>query len=137
VDEEEMRRRVATAKAGVLATAGPDGRPHVVPFVFALKGDTLYWAVDQKPKRTQELQRLRNIRSDPRVGVLVDTYDGDWSALWWVRMDGTARVLDDGDERARAVNALRGKYPQYREQPLDGPVVAIDVERWVGWSATP
>jgi len=132
-----MRRRVATAKAGVLATAGPDGRPHVVPFVFALKGDTLYWAVDQKPKRTQELQRLRNIRSDPRVGVLVDTYDGDWSVLWWVRMDGTARVLDDGDERARAVNALRGKYPQYREQPLDGPVVAIDVERWVGWSATP
>jgi len=132
-----MRRRVATSYSGTLSTIGPEGRPHVVPFVFALKGDTLYWAVDQKPKRTQELQRLRNIRSDPRVGVLVDTYNDDWSALWWVRMDGTARILSDADERARAVNALRGKYPQYRDQPLDGPVVAIDVQRWVGWSATP
>lgn len=132
-----MRRRVATSYSGTLATAGEDGRPHLVPFVFALKGDTLYWTVDQKPKRTQDLQRLRNIQNDPRVGVLVDTYADDWSLLWWVRMDGTARILSDDDERARAVNALRGKYPQYREQPLDGPVVAIDVERWVGWTATP
>ena len=132
-----MRRRVAGSHSGTLATIGPGGRPHIVPFVFALKGETLYWAVDQKPKRTQELQRLRNIRRDPRVAVLVDAYDSDWSALWWVRMDGAARVLGDGDERARGVNALRGKYPQYREQPLDGPIVAIDIERWVGWSATP
>jgi PPOX class probable F420-dependent enzyme len=137
VDREEMRRRVATSTSGVLATNGPDGRPHVVPIVFALKGDTLYWTVDQKPKRTQELQRLRNIRRDPRVGVLVDTYDGDWSGLWWVRMDGRARILEHGEERARAVNALRGKYRQYREQPLDGAVIAIDVEEWIGWSATP
>lgn len=132
-----MRRRVATSRSGALVTVGPKAKPHVVPFVFALKGDILYWAVDQKPKRTQELQRLRNIRDDPRVAVLVNTYGDDWSALWWVRMDGTARILDDGDERARAINALRGKYPQYREQPLDGTVVAIDVEEWVGWSATP
>ena len=132
-----MRARVATSKVGVLATNGPDGRPHVVPFVFALKGDTLYWTVDQKPKRSTDLQRLRNIQADPRVAVLCETYDDDWAHLWWVRMDGTARIVDDAGERARAVNALRGKYPQYREQPLDGTVVAIDVEGWVGWSATP
>jgi PPOX class probable F420-dependent enzyme len=135
VDPEEMRRRVATSRSGTLATMGPGGRPHIVPFVFALKGETLYWAVDQKPKRSPELQRLRNIRRDPRVGVLVDTYADDWSLLWWVRMNGTARILTEGDERARAVNALRGKYPQYREQPLDDTVVAIDVEEWAGWSA--
>ena len=131
-----MRRRVATSRSGTLATMGNDGRPHLVPFVFALKGDTLYWAVDQKPKRSPELQRLRNIRRDPRVGVLVDTYADDWSLLWWVRMNGTARIVTEGDEQARAVNALRGKYPQYREQPLDDTVVAIDVEEWAGWSAT-
>ncbi|TML80539.1 MAG: TIGR03668 family PPOX class F420-dependent oxidoreductase [Actinobacteria bacterium] len=136
MDTDEMRRRVATSRSGVLATTGGDGRPHLVPFVFALKGDTLYWAVDRKPKRSTDLQRLRNIRRDPRVGVLVDTYSDDWSHLWWVRMDGTARILTDGDERVRAVNALRGKFPQYREQPLDDAVVAIDVEEWVGWSAT-
>ena len=131
-----MRRRVATSRSGTLATIGDDGMPHLVPFVFALKGDILYWAVDQKPKRSTELQRLRNIRREPRVGVLVDTYADDWSLLWWVRMRGTARILSQGEERARAVNALRGKYPQYREQPLDDAVVAIDVEEWVGWSAT-
>jgi PPOX class probable F420-dependent enzyme len=140
VELEEMRRRVATAHAGHLATAGADGRPHLVVFVYALKGDTLYSTVDQKPKRSTELQRLRNIRQDPRVAVLVDHYDDDWSQLWWVRMDGTARILDTGDERPgdereRAVNALRGKFVQYREQPLDSPVIAIDVERWTGWEA--
>ncbi len=132
-----MRRRVATSRSGTLATTGGDGAPHLVPFVFALKGDTLYWAVDQKPKRSPELQRLRNIRRDPRVAVLVDTYADDWSLLWWVRMNGTARILDGGEERARAVNALRGKYPQYREQPLEDAVVAIDIEEWVGWPASP
>ena len=131
-----MRRRVANSRSGSLATVGPDGRPHIVPFVFALKGDTLYWAVDQKPKRSPELQRLRNIRRDPRVGVLVDTYADDWSLLWWVRMNGTARILTEGDERARAVKALRGKYAHYCEQPLDDDVIAIDVEEWAGWSAT-
>ena len=132
-----MRRRVAISRVGTLATTGSDGRPHVVPFVFALKGDILYWTVDQKPKRSPDLQRLRNIRRDTRVAVLVDTYTEDWAHLWWVRMDGTARIVDDAEERARAINALRGKYAQYREQPLDGAVVAIDVERWVGWPATP
>jgi len=131
-----MRRRVATSRSGTLATIGDDGTSHLVPFVFALKGETLYWAVDQKPKRSKELLRLRNIRRNPRVGVLVDTYVDDWSLLWWVRMRGTARILTEGDERERAVNALRGKYPQYREQPLEDAVVAIDVEEWVGWSAT-
>ena len=131
-----MRRRVATKRSGALATVGPDGRPHLVPFVFALKGDILYWAVDAKPKRSKELQRLRNISRDPRVSVLFDQYSDDWSELWWVRVSGTARILTEGDERARAVNALRGKFPQYREQPLDNAVVAIDVEEWLGWSAT-
>jgi len=96
--------------------------------------------VDEKPKRTQELQRLRNIRHEPCVAVLVDHYDvDDWSQLWWVRMDGTARILEaadesDSDERHRALNALRGKYRQYRDQQMTGPLIAIDVERWSGWA---
>jgi len=135
VDVEEMRRRVATARVARLATIAPHGEPHLVPFVFALKGDTLYSTVDDKPKRSKDLQRVRNIQHDARVCVLVDRFDDDWMQLWWVRMDGTARVID-GDERARAFNALRGKYPQYREQPLEGAVIAIDVERWTGWSAS-
>jgi PPOX class probable F420-dependent enzyme len=136
VDPDEMRRRVATQRTGTLATIGPKGVPHLVPFVFALKGDTLYWAVDDKPKRSKDLQRLRNIERDARVSVLFDHYADEWSDLWWVRVKGTARILSRSEERERAVNALRGKFPQYREQPLDGAVVAIDVEEWTGWSAT-
>jgi len=116
---------------------GPEGRPHLVPFVFALKADKLYWAVDDKPKRSKDLQRLRNIARDPRVSVLFDHYSDDWSDLWWVRVKGTARILSSGEERERAVKALRGKFPHYREQPLEDAVVAIDIEEWVGWSATP
>jgi PPOX class probable F420-dependent enzyme len=136
VDPEEMRRRVATQRTGTLATIAADGTPHLVPFVFALKGDTLYWAVDDKPKRSKNLQRLRNIQRDARVSVLFDHYADEWSDLWWVRVNGKARILSDGEERERAVNALRGKFPQYREQPLDDAVAAIDVEEWTGWSAT-
>jgi PPOX class probable F420-dependent enzyme len=132
-----MRARVAAAYSGHLATVRSDGTPHVVVFGYALKGDTLYSLVDQKPKRTQELQRLRNIRHQPRVAVLVDHYDvDDWSKLWWVRMDGTARILEQrSDERHRAMKALVGKYIQYRGQELRGPVIAIDVERWSGWES--
>jgi PPOX class probable F420-dependent enzyme len=137
VDREEMRRRVATQRHGTLATIGPNGLPHLVPFVFALKGDILYWAVDDKPKRSKNLVRLRNIERDARVSVLFDHYVDEWSELWWVRVKGRARILSSGEERERAVKALRGKFPQYREQPLDGAVVAIDVEEWTGWSATP
>jgi PPOX class probable F420-dependent enzyme len=137
VDPEEMRRRIATKRSGTLATIGPDGRPHLVPFVFALKGDTLFWAVDDKPKRSKDLQRLRNIARDPRVSVLFDHYSDDWSDLWWVRVNGTARILSGGEERERAVKALQGKFPPYREQPLDAAVVAIDIEEWSGWSAKP
>ena len=91
----EARRRFAAARVARLATADLEGRPHLVPIVFALAGETLYSVVDAKPKRTTELRRLRNVRSNPSVSLLVDHYDdADWSALWWVRADGSARVLD-------------------------------------------
>jgi PPOX class probable F420-dependent enzyme len=115
-----------------LATTGPDG-PHIVPIVFALGGDTLFHAVDHKPKRTMALKRIDNLHADPRASVLADGYDEDWSRLWWARADGTARILEPGHPEALALLAQR--YPQYRERPPAGPVIAIDVSRWSDWSA--
>ena len=126
------RERFATARVARLATTGPDG-PHVVPIVFALDGDTLFHAVDHKPKRTTALKRIDNLRADPRASVLADGYDEDWSRLWWARADGTARILEPGHPEALALLAAR--YPQYRERPPAGPVIAIDVSRWSDWSA--
>jgi PPOX class probable F420-dependent enzyme len=131
-----MRERVRDAHVGRLATVGSDGRPHLVPVCFALAGDVLYSAVDEKPKRSKRLRRLENIRNRPDVAVLVDHYEDDWTRLWWVRLDGTAKVLDAGSEREYALALLSEKYQQYRAQPPTGPVFAVRVERWRGWAST-
>jgi PPOX class probable F420-dependent enzyme len=131
-----MDERVTSARVARLATIDPDGRPHLVPIVFAVDGDTLYSAVDRKPKRSQTLRRIENARVRSDVTILVDHYDDDWSRLWWIRLRGRARVLDDGEERVRALALLREKYPQYRDEPPDGPVLAVDVTEARTWSAS-
>jgi len=128
-----MRRRVAGAPVGRLATIDPDGRPNVVPFVFVLDGDTLYTTVDAKPKRTTRLKRLANIERDPRVTVLVDEYAERWRSLWWVRVRGSGRLVEDGGEAARALDLLRAKYSQYEETGPGEIVIAIDAEDWSAW----
>jgi PPOX class probable F420-dependent enzyme len=118
-----------------LATTDADGRPHLVPIVFAVDGDTLYSAVDRKPKRSRNLRRIENARARPDVTVLVDHYEDDWSRLWWIRLRGRARVLDDGSEHDRALTLLRDKYPQYVDEPPAGPVLAIDITEHREWHA--
>jgi PPOX class probable F420-dependent enzyme len=106
-----------------------------VPIVFALDGDTIYTAVDAKPKTSTRLKRLANIAAESKVAVLVDHYDDDWSRLWWSRADGRARVVD-GSEAARAIGLLVARHAQYSTAPPPGPVIAVDVERWTGWAAS-
>ena len=128
--------RLGLARVARLATIDSDGRPHLVPIVFALEGDTLYAAVDRKPKRSQTLRRIENARVRPDVTVLVDHYEENWGRLWWIRLRGRARVLDDGEERDRALALLGDKYPQYQEEPPDGPVLAVDITQVREWSAS-
>ena len=128
-----MRERVASARVARLATTTPAGRPHLVPVCFALIGDTAYSAVDGKPKSTRALQRLANLRADPAAALLIDHYDEDWTAVWWVRADATGRVLAAGAEQVRARAALGDKYEQYRRDPPAGPVIALDVVGWRAW----
>src|SRR6266702_2409795 len=124
MDATAMRRRIADAKVARLATVGAGGKPHVVPITFAVDGDTIYFAVDAKPKRTTDLKRLRNIAANPSVSVLVDHYEDDWARLWWVRADGAARLIADRARAERALDLLARKYPQYRDDRPPGPVVA-------------
>jgi PPOX class probable F420-dependent enzyme len=131
VEPAEARRRFATGRVARLATVGP----HLVPVTFAVDGDSIFTAVDHKPKRTTALKRLANIERDPHVSLLVDEYSEDWSALWWARADGTAVVHQDG--HARAVELLRERYEQYVAQPPAGPVIEVSVARWSGWSPRP
>jgi len=129
----------AAAPVAVLATVGSDSVPHVVPVVFAVSGDTngarIYTAVDAKRKTTRRLRRLANIAANPKVSMLVDHYDDDWTQLWWVRADGHAEVHDRGEQMAIGYALLRSKYLQYERIALDGPVVTVDVTHWSSWQA--
>ena len=129
-----MRARVDAARVARLATVGADGVPHLVPVCPARLDQHVYHAVDHKPKRGPRLRRLANIEATGHASLLVDAYDDDWSRLWWIRLDGTGRVVSDPAEASAAVAALTAKYSQYAATPPVGPVIAIDVHRWTGWS---
>ena len=122
--------RPESAPVARLATIRPDGSPRVVPICFALDGDTLYSAVDEKPKRTRRLARLADIERDPRVEVLVDHYDEDWSRLWWVRLRGRARIVDHDEQ---ALELLSAKYLQYREHTPRGPFIVVEIDERREW----
>ena len=130
------RAAFRSAEVARLATVGPDGHPHLVPIVFVLADpDVLYTAVDDKPKTTTALRRLANIAANPRVCVLADHYEADWNRLWWVRADGLGRVHDPGSaEAGRARVLLADRYHAHNHAPPRGPVIAVRIERWAGWS---
>jgi PPOX class probable F420-dependent enzyme len=143
-------RLLADARRAVLATLRADGTARLVPLAFAADPDStplvIYSSLDEKPKSVvdlHELARVRDIAARPRVGLLIDRWNEDWRDLEWLRLDGTARLLEpdaDADlaEHARAVELLRARYPQYAAQRLEErPVVRIAVERVAGWSASP
>lgn len=132
--DPELRDLVGVARVARLATIRPDATPHVVPITFALDGWSIVSAIDHKPKRTTDLQRLRNIDVNPAVSVLVDHYDDDWARLWWARADGTARVVAAPDA-AEALELLAAKYTPYRQRPPEGPVIVVTVDRWKTWTA--
>jgi len=134
MDAKAERRRLEEARVARLATADGSGKPHVVPVTFAIEDETVFFAVDAKPKRTTNLKRLRNMAANPSVSLLIDHYEEDWSRLWWVRVDGRARVLTDEAQAQHAVDLLAGKYEQYRKARPSGPVVAVAIERISGWS---
>lgn len=125
--------RLAAARVGHLATSDSDGRPHLVPFCFALEDDFIYSAVDWKPKSSLALRRLENVRQNPLVSVLADHYEEAWERLWWVRVDGVGEVLAEGDAASRGRSLLAEKYPQYRARPPEGPVLRITARRWSHW----
>jgi PPOX class probable F420-dependent enzyme len=132
-----MRRRFGQARVARLATIGAGNQPHLVPVCFALEGDRIVSAVDGKPKTTTALRRLEHVRAHPSVSLLVDHFDEDWTQLWWVRVDGRGTVLEPGPELDDLLEPLHEKYRgNYGMHRPDGPAIVVDVERWVGWSAS-
>lgn len=119
-----------------LATSTPGGDPHLTPVTFARFGSGLVTMIDHKPKTTARLQRLVNIEHDPRVSVLADHYADDWDSLWWVRVDGRARLQTQGPIWAAGRDALIEKYAQYRDRPPDGTAIVVSIDRVSWWAST-
>ena len=130
-----VRAFVEAQRVARLATIDPAGTPHVVPICFVLLGGRCYSVVDEKPKRNTRLQRLRNIEAHHAATLLCDVYSDDWERLAWAMLRCHAEVLDEGDDAyAEAIDALREKYPQYREMALDGrPLIALTPRRVSSW----
>ncbi|MEO3759596.1 TIGR03668 family PPOX class F420-dependent oxidoreductase [Mycobacterium sp. B14F4] len=133
--DTDAAARFAECPVAMLATVGADAMPHVVPVVFAVHRDVVYTAVDAKRKTTHRLRRLVNIEVNPKVSILVDHYEDDWTRLWWVRADGRAEIHYSGEEMATGYALLRRKYPQYQRLELAGPVVTVEVAKWSSWQA--
>jgi PPOX class probable F420-dependent enzyme len=98
-------------------------------------------ALDEKPKSVpdHELKRVRNIRANPRVAVVIDHYSEDWSELVYVLITGTAEIISSSQnatEHRRAIELLREKYPQYSSMNLDErPIIKITPARVKQWAA--
>lgn len=146
-----LERLVRDARTATLATIRPDGRPRLVPVCFVVSpgaigpGSVLHTPLDLKPKRLADphgLARVRDILARPEVELLVDRWDEDWGRLAWIRLGGVATLIEPGDpegglERSRVIEALRSKYPQYREQRLDDrPLLRIETQRMSWWRAS-
>ncbi|HXJ78719.1 MAG TPA: TIGR03668 family PPOX class F420-dependent oxidoreductase [Candidatus Methylomirabilis sp.] len=129
---------IADARVGRLATADASGQPHVVPICYAFDGESLYSAIDAKPKTSgpRGLKRIRNISANPKVSVVIDRYDEDWMRLRYVIIQGQARILTDGGDFTRGVDLLLAKYPQYRTMGLDratGLMIKVEAAQVTAW----
>ena len=133
---ERQQHFLDTRRVAHLATADAKGVPHVVPVCFAIIGDTLYMTIDEKPKHQTDrpLKRLRNIAENPAVAIVADRYDEDWTRLGWIMLQGTAEILLEGAEHARAQARLRIRYPQLNDMKIEGlAVIAVRLERVSSW----
>ena len=134
-----VQKKLKDARVARLATLDDKNQPHLIPICFVYDGKLFYSAVDRKPKRVppDRLARLRNIRAVPRVALLIDEYDEDWTRLWYILIRGKAKLIPKSadEERARAVRRLKAKYPQYAQGMLadDAPIIRITPERATFW----
>jgi PPOX class probable F420-dependent enzyme len=133
---EAQRRFLGAQRVARFASSDAAGQPHVLPVCYAVSGESIYFSIDEKPKRVgaRRLKRMRNIARNPRVALVVDRYEEDWARLGWVMVQGRAEVLAAGDEHAAAQAALRVRYPQYLSMRIEElPVVAIRIEDVKSW----
>jgi PPOX class probable F420-dependent enzyme len=133
---------ISAGRVGHLGTADDTGQPLVLPICYAFDGESIFSAIDAKPKtaNVERLGRIRNIRENAKVSLVIDRYDEDWTRLRHVIIQGEARLLTEGADFSRAVDLLLAKYPQYRAMGLDreaGLMIRVTPARVTDWQFAP
>jgi PPOX class probable F420-dependent enzyme len=133
---------ISEGRVGRLGTADRMGQPLVVPICYAFDGRALFSAIDAKPKaqRADALKRVRNIRENAKVSVVIDRYEEDWTRLRYVIVQGEARLLTGGADFARGADLLIAKYPQYRAMGLErdaGLMIKVEPAKVTHWQFQP
>ena len=132
------RKFIESNRVARLATVDEEGSPHVVPVCFVCIGNDIYITIDEKPKTSdpKSLKRIRNIKANPKIALILDKYDEDWTRLAWVLVRGHADILESGGERSSAQESLRRRYPQLKKMMLKRmPVIAIRIAKVTSWGA--
>ncbi len=132
---DDQRHFLESERVARLATADPNGQPHVIPICYALIDNAVCFTIDQKPKRsTTELKRLANIRANAKIALVVDRYDEDWSKLGWLMIQGEAAIITEGAMHKQAQGRLRARYPQLLKMQIEAlPVVIIGIRHVLSW----
>jgi PPOX class probable F420-dependent enzyme len=120
-----------SARVARLALLDESDLPRLLPVTFAVWEGAVWSAIDRKPKRSTEPARVRRLRRRPEAAVLVDRYDDDWTRLAWLELRGAVSIEPLGP----ALDALAAKYPQYLEEPPQGPLLRLEPRRFACWRA--
>ena len=140
--DERAKEFIREHRVARMATVDGDSQPIVVPICYVFDGESLYTPIDEKPKSVPagELKRIRNIKTNSHVAMVIDDYAEDWSRLAYVLVSGAAEILESGSrnpEHERAVALLREKYPQYRSMAIDErPIIKIRPSRLKMWTSS-
>jgi PPOX class probable F420-dependent enzyme len=126
----EERHFMGIQRVARIATVDPNGTPHVVPVCFALEENTLYVASDYGSRK------IRNLRANEKISVIVDEYEEDWKKLKGVYLTGVAEIVEPGPEFSKARSLLKEKYPQYTSLPIkegETAIIKILPRKAVSW----
>ena len=120
-----------------LSTVDDQGDPHVVPVVYAYDGKYIYTPIDTKPKIKQktDLRRVKNIKTNSSVTLIIDDYSENWDELAWLQVRGTADLIYEGEEFKYGINLIVDKYPQYIKDGYKiSFIIAISPSRVISWN---
>lgn len=107
----EVRQFLEEGRTLIVATSGPDGRPHVAPMWYAVQDGKVVFRSFTKS------QKIVNLQRDPRLTVLLEKGDA-YAELQGVMIKGTATLVEDPSRVLDMYGELSGRYAFVGTEPV-------------------